>query len=63
MNEYILELLKQNDKDSKRAIAKIKEESLTDEYSIIRAYNYLQQVIHNTHDNKLLLKIYSNDNT
>ena len=63
MNEYILELIKANKQHSKQLTKSIKDEDLEDEHSILRANNYLQQLIQNMHDNKLLLRIYGKNNT
>ena len=62
MNEYILELIKANKQHSKQLKNAIKVEDLEDEHSILRANNYLQQLIQNMHDNKLLLRIYGKNN-
>lgn len=63
MNEYILELIKANKQHSKQLTKAIKDEALEDEHSILTANNYLQQLIQNMHDNKLLLRIYGKNNT
>ena len=62
MNEYILELIRANNQHSKYLTKSIKDEDLEDEHSILRAYNDLQQLIQNMHDNKLLLRIYGKNN-
>ena len=62
MNEYILELIRTNQQHSKQLTEAIKDEDLEDEHSILRANNYLQQLIQNMHDNKLLLRIYGKNN-